>query len=109
MNLVDLLNSDDPHYISRDGRQVPFPRTELEALADYCDEFELQRLRVPIYVSTDPSGAGSWKIEGRLEVAVASRILDREPLREDLLKFYHPHLRDLRRRFPSCFNILYTP
>lgn len=110
ISLTELLDSANPHYVSRDGREVPFPRSELKALTEYCDEVELQRLRLPIYVSTDSTSSGPvWKVEGRLEAAVTSRILGRSRLRDDLLLFYHPHLRDLRRKFPSCFNILYTP
>jgi len=108
--LTELLDSENPHYITKDGREVPIPRSELESMLDFCHDNERLRLRLPIYVSTDASSSGpTWKVEGLLEAAVTSRILGRGRLRDDLLLFYHPHLRELRKKFPSCFNILYTP
>ncbi len=108
--LTDLIDSERPHYIAKDGRDVAIPRSELEALLEYCDDIERIRLRLPIYVSTDSTSSGPvWKVDGLLEAAVTSRILGKERSRDDLLLFYHPHLRELRRKFPSCFNILYTP
>ncbi len=108
--LTELLDSKNPHYITKDGKEVAFPRSELEAMLEHCDDIERLRLRLPIYVSTDSRSSGPvWKVEGLLEAAVTSRIIGKDRIRDDLLLFYHPHLRVLRQKFPSCFNILYTP
>ena len=108
-SLAELLSEDSPCYITRDGYEAPVSKEELTSLREYCDDLEAERLMIPIYVSTEVTGVGAWKVEGKLESAVVARILGREQRSENVLYFYHPHYQYLRRHFPSCFTILYTP
>jgi uncharacterized protein (UPF0216 family) len=52
---------------------------------------------------------GAWKVEGKLEVKVMSRILGIEPDTEERMRFYYPHLNDLRRRLPTSTTVMFLP
>jgi len=109
-SIDELLEAESPGYTTRDGDAVPVSKEELTDLRSFVNELEARRLRVPIYVSTDTAAqSGTWRVDGKLESDVVSRILGRKKHLEDTLRFYPPHLRELRKRFPSCFTILYMP
>ncbi len=110
LSIEELLEEESPGYTTRDGSEVPISKEELSRLRAFVEDNEARRLRVPIYVSTDTaSQSGAWRVDGRLESEVVARILGRKKHLEDSLRFYHPHLRELRKRFPSCFTVLYMP
>jgi len=73
-------------------------------------ENEIKRLRIPMYISTDTSyPGGAWKVEGVIEVKVISGIIERKPDRPDMLRLFHPHIREVRRKLPDSTTVLYLP
>jgi uncharacterized protein (UPF0216 family) len=61
-------------------------------------------------VATDISTSqGAWKVEGRTEVAVVSKLLSKNPLKDDLILFYHPHLKELQKRLPNAVMVMFLP
>lgn len=61
-------------------------------------------------INTDLSGEyGAWKIEGETEASVLSKITGKRIFKKDFLRFYHPDLADLRRRFPTAIIVLFAP
>ena len=108
--LLEYLESGNDTYDTKDGQKCTVDRKDLEFLAENCTEIEKMRLRVPIFVSTDMSDdRGAWKVEGKTEVAVVSRLLKKRPYREDFLRLYHPDLKDLRKMIPSLVSIVFVP
>ena len=108
--LLEYLDSGCDTYETKDGQKVSVDRKELELLAGNCTEIEKMRLRIPILVSTDTSSeSGAWKVEGRTEAAVVSRLLNKRLYRDDFLRLYHPDLKDLRRTLPSLVVVLFVP
>ncbi len=106
--LIEHLESGDFSYRTRKGDEFIMDVSEVESLAEICDETEKMRLRLPIIVSTDP-GAGGWKVDGVTETSVMSKILGIKPFREDVLRFYNPHLAELRRKYPTTVAIAFIP
>jgi uncharacterized protein (UPF0216 family) len=108
--LLEYLESGDDTYETKDGTKCSIERKDVEFLAGKCTEIEKMRLRVPIFVSTDTSSeTGSWKVEGRTEVAVVSKILNKRAYKDDYLRLYHPDLKDLRKMMPSLVVTLFLP
>lgn len=107
--LLEIMESGDLTYRTKDGMTICMEPSEIDALSSVCTEIEKMRLRVPIFVMTDISMDNAWKVEGTIETAVMSKILDRRPLRDDMMRFYHPDLRMLRSRFPNAISVLYLP
>ena len=108
--LLEYLESEEDTYETKDGQKCSVDRKDLELLAERCTEIEKMRLRVPIFVSTDAScETGAWKVEGRTEVAVVSKLLSKKAHRDDFLRLYHPDLADLRRMLPSLIVVLFLP
>ncbi|MCL1811788.1 MAG: DUF61 family protein [Methanomassiliicoccaceae archaeon] len=108
--LLEHLESGDDTYETKDGLKCSLDRKDLEALAAKCTEIEKMRLRIPIFVSTDTScETGAWKIDGRTEAAVVSKILNKRIYKEDFLRLYYPDLQDLKRMFPSLVVTLFLP
>ncbi len=108
--LTDYLENGELFYSSRAGDRFEINVSELEDLASFCTEQEKFRLRIPLMVSTDLSGEyGAWKIEGETEASVLSKITGKKIFKKGFLRFYHPDLADLRRRFPTAIIVVFVP
>ena len=108
--MLEYLESDDNTYLTKDGCKCSIDRSEIEFLSERCTEVEKMRLRLPIFISTDTSySEGAWKVEGRTEVAVVSRLLNKKIHTEDFLRLYYPDLKDLRSIVSSVIVVLFIP
>ena len=109
-NLAELLASSDPCYIGKDGRTYHLNREELKLISANLDPWDWSRLKIPILLMTDTTyEAGCWKVMGRLEVRLVSRLINREPEREDELRIFYPHLLEIRKLLPTTTNSMYMP
>jgi len=108
--LLEYLESGEDSYETKDGQRCSVDRKDLELLASKCTEIEKMRLRVPILIGTDTSyEGGAWKVEGKTEVAVVSKVLGKKAHREDFLRLYYPDLKDLRNAIPSLVVVVFLP
>ena len=108
--LSELEKEDEPHYVGKDGHRYRLDRKELETISSSLDRFDRDRLRLPILIMTDTSvETGAWRVEGKLEVKVIAAVLGKEPDTEDRIRFYYPHLNDLRRKLPTSTTVMYLP
>jgi len=108
--LLEYLESGLDSYDTKDGQKCSVDRKDIELLAANCTEIEKMRLRIPIFVSTDTSyEGGAWKIEGKAEVAVVSKLLNKRVHTDDFLRIYFPDLKDLRKMVPSVINVVFVP
>ncbi len=104
--LIEHMDSGDFTYRTRKGDEFQMNREEVESLAGLCTEMEKIRLRLPIIISTDKD---SWKVEGTVEASVVSKMLNKKSYRADFLRFYNPHLAELRRKYPTTVTIAFIP
>ena len=107
--LIEYIDSGDLTYRTKEGHVYTIDKTEIEMLSGICTEIEKMRLKLPIFVSTDTSSENAWKVDGITETAVVSKILERRPFREDMMRFYHPDLKKLRNMLPNAVTVLYLP
>lgn len=108
--LLEYLESGDTTYRTRDGQECSMEKEDIDILAKYCTEIEKMRLRIPIFISTDiNSSVGAWKVEGKAEVAVVSKILGKKAHKEDLLQLFFPDYHDLRKMMPSVIFEVFAP
>ena len=108
--LLDLAESDSPEFRTRNGSLVDIDRSEIDLLMSVCNEMEKIRLKLPITMVTDTSGEMStWRIDGKVEASVISRILGKPLLREDSIRIYYPDYQILRDKLPSSIVTLYMP
>ena len=85
-------------------------RVQLKKLASFADPWDLGRIKIPILLMTDTSyGNGYWKVIGKAETLLISRLINREPEKEDEIVIFYPQLNDLRRLFPTATNAMYMP
>ncbi len=108
--LEQMVDSGDYSYKTKDGSEVVISKEQIDLLWTLCDEGEKIRLKLPIFVSTDTSyETGAWKIEGKDEAAVVSRILGKTLIKEGYLRLYHPDLKELRQKIPDSIMIVFRP
>lgn len=107
--LADLLLEKDPYYEGKDGNRYKLDKAELQYLDSLLDMFDKGKLRLPILIMTDTEGEGAWKVTGRLEAKVVAKVLDRELDTDDMVRFYHPHLHELRKKLPTTTTVMYMP
>ena len=110
VSLLDLADSDDPSFRTRSGSVIEIDRAEVDLLMSVCTEMEKIRLKLPITMVTDTSGEMSaWRIDGRTEASVISRILGKPLLREDSVRIYYPDYQILWEKLPSSIVTRYLP
>jgi uncharacterized protein (UPF0216 family) len=108
-SLQQLLDDPDPSYVGKDGRTYRLDRKELVVLSDLLEPEERGRLKLPILIMTDTSyGDGYWKVIGTLEVKVLSRLIGREPEKEDEMRVFYPYLREIRDKLPTATNTVFS-
>ncbi|MCL2143173.1 MAG: DUF61 family protein [Methanomassiliicoccaceae archaeon] len=109
-SLAEHIDSGDLTYRTRSGHTCEMTRDEIDILCGVCADHKRTALKLPILVMTDTSSEqGAWKVEGRTETAVVSKLLSKQPLRDDRLIFYHPHLRELQRILPNAAAVVFVP
>ena len=109
-SLEEMHESGDHSFQVRGGGSVEIPEVQLDLIWNVCDDSERLRLRLPIYVSTDTSSdSGSWKVEGRVEVAVITKLLGKTLHIEDRLRLYHPDYKQLKTMIPDAIMVVFTP
>ena len=110
MSLLDLADSDNPSFRTRSGTVIDIDREEIDLLMGACTEMEKIRLKLPITMVTDTSGEMStWRIDGKTEAAVISRILGKPLIKEDSVRIYYPDYQILREKLPSSIVTMYLP
>lgn len=109
-SLIELLEEKDPFYDGKDGHKYHLKREELEYLSSLMDPMERSKLRLPILIMTDTgSESGAWKVTGRVEAKVIAKVLRRDLDTEDMVRFYYPHLHELRKKLPTTTSVMYMP
>ena len=109
-SLFEMEQSGDYTYKVRDGSIIDIGREQFETLWNVCDDSERLRLRIPIYVSTDVFGDyGAWKVEGKVEASVVSKLLGKPMFRDDRVRLYNPDLKDLKKLIPDAYMVVFTP
>ena len=110
VSLLDLADSDNPSFRTRSGTVIDIDRAEIDLLMGACTEMEKIRLKLPITMVTDTSGEMStWRIDGKTEAAVISRILGKPLIKEDSVRIYYPDYQILREKLPSSIVTMYLP
>jgi len=108
--LSELLREKDPVYFGRDGTVYHMSRKELEILSSYTDELERDALKIPILIMTDTSyPGGAWKVMGRIEAKVTSRVIGKETESMDEIRLFHPHMHEIRKLLPTTTTVAYMP
>lgn len=108
--LVDYIDNGGNTFTTRSGAECTFDRSAIEYLDSFCTTQEKLTLRLPIFVYTDVSAETScWKIEGKTEVAVVSRILGRSVHSVDHLPVYYPDLKTLKNKLSDLVFTIFTP
>jgi uncharacterized protein (UPF0216 family) len=109
-NLADLLEMVEPCYTGKDGRRYHLGKAELNLISENVDKWDWPRLKLPIFLMTDTSHEqGCWKVMGKVEVRLISRLIHREPEREDEMRVFYPQLHDIRKILPTTTNSMYMP
>lgn len=107
--IAEMMDSGDHTYRTRDGSVVEIPAEQIQLIWDACDDQERIRLRLPLFVATDASSeSGAWKVEGRTEAGFVARFLGKRLFREDMVRLYHPDLKDLRSKIPDAIMVVFT-
>ncbi len=111
ISLAELIRSKEAGYQGKDGVNYHIKRKELDLLASMLDPVEREKLKLPIIVMTDTSyeAGGAWKVMGKLEVRVVSKIVEREPEFPDQMRLFHPHMVKLRHELPTATTTVFAP
>ncbi len=108
--LTELMGEDTPEYLGKDGVHYRMDKAEMELVASLLDPLDKVRLRLPILVSTDTQGdTNAWRVSGSVESRLVGKLLGREPDADEEIRFYFPHLNELRKKLPTTTVVMYVP
>ncbi len=109
-SLIDYIENGEFTYETKSGQTCSFDRAGIDYLAGICTEQEKLMLKLPIFISTDPNSEhGGWKADGRTEVAVLSRILNRRVHSEDRISIYYADISELKKVIPGLIFTVFLP
>lgn len=109
-SLIDYIENGGDTFATKSGGTCSFERSGIDFLESICTEQEKLTLRLPIFITTDPSSeTGGWKIEGRTEVAVISRILNRRVHSDDHMSIYYVDIMTLKKQMPGLVFTIFSP
>ena len=110
-SLAELRQQAEALYQGKDGVSYRIKKRELDYLAGMLTPEEQERLKLPIVVMTDTSyeAGGAWKVMGKLEVKVVSKIVGREPEFPNEMRLFHPHMVALRSALPTATTTMFAP
>jgi len=108
--LTELLLDQDPHYVGKDGHRYRLDRRELEYIASLLDPYDRARLRLPILIMTDTTyDSGGWRVAGKVEAKLISKVLGREMDNDEEVRFFFPHLHELRKKLSTSTTVMFMP
>ncbi|OGS41903.1 MAG: hypothetical protein A3K67_02145 [Euryarchaeota archaeon RBG_16_62_10] len=109
--LSELLTSEEPHYLGKDGSRFELDEQELRAVAKALAEIGERDVKLPILLIGDASQSKSvWRVEGNIECALLSHILGRQLGSDrERMFLYAPHLMTLRRKLPTTTACIFLP
>lgn len=108
--LTDLMGEEEPSYQGKEGNRYRIDKREVLLLASVLDPLDKVRLRLPILVMTDTaSDSGAWKVTGKVEARAIAKVLEREMDSEDEVRFFFPHLNELRQKLPTATTVMFVP
>ncbi|MEM2943180.1 MAG: DUF61 family protein [Methanomassiliicoccales archaeon] len=108
--LADLLQEDKPSYCGKDGNVYSISKEELNYISSLLVDDDKERLRLPIIIMTDTTDSGgAWRVSGKIEVKLVSKVIGREPEKEDEIRIFYPHLFELRKKLPTTTTCFFVP
>ncbi|HIP89574.1 MAG TPA: DUF61 family protein [Thermococcus paralvinellae] len=102
-SLVKLLNEDTPKVQLRDGSFHYFKKRELEYLKSLLEDWELEKLYLPIVLEITTTWHGYFRVRGEIEVKVIEKILGIYDILEEKREVTLPRylLPKIRRTLPT--------
>lgn len=108
-SLEALLADPCPSYQGKDGTVYKLDHQELQLLAGLLDDEDIPRLKLPILIMTDTSyGDGYWKVMGKMEVKALSKLIRREPEKDDEMRVFYPYFKEIRDKLPTSTNAVFS-
>ncbi|MFW9845825.1 MAG: DUF61 family protein [Candidatus Thorarchaeota archaeon] len=110
-SLSDLVNSDDPHYITRSGEKSILKKDEIARLAQMAPSKHHDDIRLPIVILRRMDyGAGIYSIAGgKAELFLIHQILGQVDLQwsdfqnwKPVERLMRPQIQVIRRELPSA-------
>jgi len=109
--LSELSEMKDPGYSDMEGRFYSIKKGELVLVRKVLEGRNHRDVKLPIVLMTDASlSQSAWRVEGRIECAVVSAVLDRAvPEQGDRMMLYPAHMAVLRRKLPTATTLIFLP
>lgn len=102
-SLAQLLKEEEPKVKLKDGSEHYFKRKELEFLASLLDEWEVDKLYIPIVLEITTTWHGYFKVRGALAVKVIEKLLGTYDILKEKNELTLPRymLPKIRRKLPT--------
>jgi len=102
-SLAQLLKEEEPKVKLKDGSEHYFKRKELEFLASLLDEWDVDKLYIPIVLEITTTWHGYFKVRGALAVKVIEKLLGTYDILEEKSELTLPRymLPKIRRKLPT--------
>lgn len=103
-SLAKLLNEDTPKVQLKNGSFHYFKKRELEYLKSLLEEWELEKLYLPIVLEITTTWHGYFRVRGEIEVKVIEKILGIYDILEEKKEVTLPRylLPKIRRTLPTA-------
>jgi len=106
--LAEMLKEDYPTIVARDGNEYLIERRELEFIAQYVDEGDWERFKIPIILEMcDVGGSTLIYVRDKLHAEFLKRAFGYDRFVDDVLVLHMHEIAPIRRKLRTTSQVLF--
>ncbi len=106
--LREMLNEKDPTIRAKDGNEYYIEKRELEFIAQYVDELDWDRFRIPIILEmNDINGERVIYVRDKLHAEFIRKAFGYDRFVEGVLMLYMYELPEIRRKLRTASQVIF--
>ncbi|WP_202319222.1 DUF61 family protein [Archaeoglobus neptunius] len=107
-NLEEMLREKDPTIRAKDGNEYYIEKKELEFIAQYVDELDRKRFRIPIILEmNDLGGERVIYVRDRLHAEFIKKAFGYDRILNGILTIYMYELPEIRRKLRTASQVIF--
>ncbi|MCQ4153191.1 MAG: DUF61 family protein [Archaeoglobales archaeon] len=107
-NLEEMLKEKDPVILAKDGNEYYIEKKELEFIAQYVDELDRRRFRIPIILEMcEIGGERVVFVRDKLHIEFVKKAFGYDRIVNDSLMLYLYELPAIRRKLRTASQVMF--
>ncbi len=107
-NLEEMLKEKEPYILAKDGNEYYIEKKELEFIAEYVDEFDRKKFKIPIILEMcEIGGERVIFVRDKLHINFIKKVFGYDRMVNDSLMLYLYELPAIRRKLRTASQVMF--